>query len=378
VPPNPHDRDPRPGSPALAALEQAYGGVPASGDGSAAPGPVIGYVGADVPVELITAAGALAVRLTGDPDADMTLGDTYLGRGLDPMHRSILARLLGGAYGPLDRLVVSHDCEASLRLFYAIRELRRVDPWCGLPETYLVDVLHLPRRTTARYNRRRVGEFADRLAAWTGRPIEAEVLARAVAAHDERRRLLAEAATRLRRAVPARLTGARFLAVANAPLPVDEHVALLRRLLAEADRLPEHTGRRVYLSGSDHDTPHVYRAIEAEGHVVVGEDHPSGDLSFERRVGDATLDALAEYYHHNGPTAQRATADARAAYTSMAAERCAADLLVAYARISDDAPTWDFPAQRAAVRVPAVLLDRQPYGQVDVAAMTLEVDACAR
>ncbi|MGR6917431.1 2-hydroxyacyl-CoA dehydratase [[Actinomadura] parvosata] len=355
-------------------------------DGRAADGhaPVVGYVGADVPVELLTAAGARAFRLTGDPDAGSGTGDRYLGLGVDPAARSVLTRLLAGSFGHLDRVVVSHDCEASLRLFYALRELRRVEPGTALPEAYLVDLLHLPHRTTARYNRRRIGEFAARLEAWTGRSLD---LPRAVAAHDERRRLLA-AAAELRRAVPARLTGRQFLAVVNAPLPVDEHVALLRRLLDEADRLQEHPGRRVFLSGSDHDTPHVYEAVESEGYVIVGEDHSFGDLSVTAPIGAGSLnagslkagslntslgagglDVLAEHYHRSGPTAHRATPGERAAHAAAAVRRCRAELFVAYSRAGDEAPAWDFPAQRAALDVPAVLLERQEYGRADLTAL---------
>ncbi|MFC4117787.1 2-hydroxyacyl-CoA dehydratase family protein [Nonomuraea zeae] len=377
--------------PALAALEEAYpqpreqappgdgasigvgpGDGGSAGGGPVGGGPVVGYVGADVPVELLTAAGFHALRLVGDPGEPATLGDRYLGRGVDPAARSILTRLLTGTFGDLDRVVIGHDCEASLRLFYALRELRRVEPGAGVPEAYLVDVLHLPHRTTARYNRRRIGEFAARLAAWSGRPLD---VAAAVRAHDERRRLLA-AVAELRRAVPARLTGRQFLAAANAALPVAEHVARLGELLAQAGRLPEHHGRRVFLSGSDHDTPHVYEAIEADGHVIVGEDHSFGDPQAGRHVGAGSLDALAEHYHEHGPTAHRATAAERAAHAAEAVRRCRAELFVAYARTCDDAPAWDFPAQRAAVGIPAVLLDRQDYGQADLAALRKD-DACS-
>ncbi|MEV4300743.1 2-hydroxyacyl-CoA dehydratase family protein [Microbispora rosea] len=357
---------------ALAALEEAYarrGAPPASPEVTAGDRtPVVGYVGADMPVELLTAAGVRAFRLTGDPESAAALGDRYLGRGVDPMARSVLTRLLDGAFGDLDHIVVSHDCEASLRLFYALRELRRVEPGTKLPEAYLVDILHLPHRTTARYNRRRIGEFAARLEAWTGHPLD---VAGAVAAHDERRRLLA-AVAELRRDVPARLTGRQFLAVADPGLPVNEHIALLERLLAEAGRLGEHAGRRVFLSGSDHDTPHVYEAVESEGYVIVGEDHSFGGPSPDRPVGAGGLDALAEHYHHGGPTAHRATVGERAAHAARAVRHCRAELFLAYSRIGDEAPAWDFPAQRAAVGIPAVLLERQEYGRADLTALRKE------
>ena len=383
------------------------------------PSLVIGYVGGDVPVELLTAAGALPIRLWGDPEVDTAPGDLYLGRGLDPAVRSILTLLLAELYGRLDRIVVSRDCEASLRLFYALRELRRVEPSLGLPEAYLVDFLHLPHRTTFLYNRRRLDQFRERLAGWTGSPISDSDLEWAIERHDEQRRLLGEVAG-LRRCEPARLSGSEFLAIVGAGtcMPVTTHIEMLTRLLAEmgaaaepetvsapepdsataarseagtaaeldtdaaagpeADAAGEpeadaaavvpaaRRGTRAFLTGSSHDTPQVYRALEGAGFVVVGEDHDWGDLLFERTVGTPTLDALTERYQYNGPTAQRATVGERARHTAYAAQRCRAQVLIGYARRSDEAPPWDFAAQQSASGLPAAFVEHQSYGQIDL------------
>ncbi|CAM3520151.1 2-hydroxyacyl-CoA dehydratase family protein [Kibdelosporangium persicum] len=330
-----------------------------------ADGPVIGYVGQDVPVELVTAAGALPVRLAGRPGTDVTAGETYLGRGVDRWVVSVLTRLLGGEYGRLDRLLVSRDCEASLRLFYAVRELRRVEPGLGLPEAYLVDVLHLPHWTTTRYDRIRFAELVAVLERWTGTRLTPAAVAAAIGLHDERRELL-RAVSALRREL--RLTGVQALAVFGAVLPVAEHNQLLRDLMESS--LDVHSGRRVFLTGSAHDTPDVYLVLEKAGFVVVGEDHDWGDLLASRLVGEPTLDALVERYQYNGPTAARASIADRAAYTARAAVECGAELVVSYVRRNDDAPPWDFPAQAAALRahgIPAVLVDRQEYGSIDLA-----------
>jgi len=314
---------------------------------------VVGYVGADVPVELITAARALPVRLAGDPDADRSAGDRYLGTGLDPVARSVLARLLAGDYGRLDRLVVSRDCEASLRLFYAVRELRRIEPARGLPEAYLVDVLHLPHRTTTRYNLARLEQFRQRLRDWTGHAVADADLAVAIDAHDAQRTLLASLST-LRRA--GRITGTQWLAVVGAGtvLPVAAHVSLLRAL-STVD-LTGRPGKRVFLTGSSHDTPHVYRALESAGYLIVGEDHDWGDLWYRRRVDGHTLLALAERYQYNGPTAQRSTVDERRAL--IRAGMRDADLLVGYARRGDEAPPWDFAGHDGR------FYEHQDYGRI--------------
>lgn len=330
----------------------------------------VGYVGADVPVELITAAGLRPLRLTGKPDEDSTLGERYLGRGVDPVARSVLTRILTEDYGPLEALVVSRDCEASLRLFYALRELHRVEPALGLPPVHLVDVLHLPHRTTTRYVHAKIAQLREWLGRW--QPIGDDDLAAAITAHDTLRRSLGRVAA-LRRAN--RLSGTRFLEVvaATTTLPVAEAIALVEDVLA-AEPVE---GVRLYLTGSSHDDPAVYRTLERNGFLVVGEDHDWGEPLFARTCAAPTELALAERYQHNGPAAPRASIGQRAAHTAAAARACDAEVLLSYARVHDDAPPWDFPEQRAAAGLRAVLAERQPYGELTPGALAALLPAGA-
>ncbi|MEV6823850.1 2-hydroxyacyl-CoA dehydratase family protein [Amycolatopsis sp. NPDC051102] len=331
----------------------------------------VGYVGADVPVELITAAGLRPLRLTGKPGEDSTPGDRYLGRGVDPVARSILTRILTGAYGPLEAIVVSRDCEASLRLFYALRELHRVEPELRLPPVRLVDVLHLPHYTTTRYVQAKLAQLRAWLGQW--RPIGDDDLAAAITAHDTLRRSLGRLAA-LRR--ENRLSGTRFLEVVaeTTALPVTEAIALVDGVSADP-RATE--GARLFLTGSSHDTPDVYETLERNGFLVVGEDHDWGELLFARTCAAPTELALAERYQHNGPTAPRASIRQRAAHTAAAARACGAEVLFSYARVHDDAPPWDFPDQRAATGLRAVLAERQPYGELTPGALAALVPAGA-
>ncbi|MFG1642712.1 2-hydroxyacyl-CoA dehydratase [Amycolatopsis sp. NPDC049252] len=320
--------------------------------------PTVGYVGADVPVELITAAGLRPLRLAGKPGEDSTLGDGYLGRGVDPVARSILTRILAGGYGPLEAIVVSRDCEASLRLFYALRELHRVEPELRLPPVRLVDVLHLPHHTTTRYVHAKIAQLREWLGRW--RPISDDDLAAAITAHDTLRRSLTRVAG-LRRAN--RVSGTRFLEVvaATTRLPVTAATALADGVTADPS---EAGGVRLFLTGSSHDDPAVYETLERNGFLVAGEDHDWGELLFARTCAAPTELALAERYQYNGPSAPRASIRQRAAHTAAAARACGAEVLLSYARVHDDAPPWDFPEQRAATGLRAVLAERQPYGEL--------------
>ncbi|MHA6667869.1 2-hydroxyacyl-CoA dehydratase subunit D [Homoserinimonas sp. A447] len=359
-------------SAALGELVAAYADRAALSNGAR---PVIGYVGQDVPAELILAAGARPLRLRGNPEWNTDAADRYLGTGLDPATRSILAGILAGHFAGLRAIVVSSDCDASQRLFYVLREIQRVEPQTPLPAVYLLDILHLPRPTTTRYNIVRLNQCADALGEWTGCPVTDASLADAIKEVNETRDAQ-RAVMALRHAVPARLTGAEALAiiVAGTRLPAQRYRTLLQALVDGAETLPTHEGTRVFVSGSNHDSDAVYRAIEDGGAVIVSEDHDWGELTIGINVAGDSLDALARRYQSNGPTAQRASAQERAQYAVTATTRAVAGVLLSYSREKDEAPLWDFPAQAAALTIPALAAHRQMYGLIgsEAAAAALE------
>jgi benzoyl-CoA reductase/2-hydroxyglutaryl-CoA dehydratase subunit BcrC/BadD/HgdB len=330
--------------------------------------PVVGYVGFDTPVELITAAGALPVRLAGRPGRDTALARTYLDGAVDPQVVNVLAAVLAPEdHGPApDLVVVTHDCDASLQLFYTLRELRRIGAE-DLPPVHFVDLLHLPGEATRQYNLGRVRRFADQLAAWRGRALEPAELERAVADHDAAR----AARGALRRHRAGALTGAEALRwyAAGTAMPAREYADALTAALAGARARPE--GRPLYLSGSTHDTADVYDLLEGDGWLVVGEDHDWGDGGDQPPVGEATLEALADHYTREVLPAATRPLPRVAAGTRAGIEGSGAAHHLTYCRRYDDAHRWAVRAQAAAAGVPAALLRDQPYAGVDLPALRL-------
>lgn len=368
---------------------------------------VIGTVGQDVPIELIAASGATQLRLRGNPEWGTERADGYLGQGVDRATRSILEGVLQGAFGELDAIVVSSDCDASQRLYYVLREIRRTEPLRGIPQIHLIDILHLPRESTARYNLTRMTEFAEVLREWTGAPLTGAALEDAMAVAD-RRRSAQRSVMRLRREEPARLSGADALAIYSAAdrMEAEHYLECLRVLDARGEELPQLEGRRIFLSGSDHDRRSVYERIEGRGAVIVGEDHGWGDplaardidgisrtddggSAGQEPVGEATaaqLDRLARRYQANGPSAQRGSILDRATATVRSVHECRAELLLSYVRLLDEAPLWDFAQQRAALGdatsgqqpIEAAVVIRQEYGQIDPEALGIAIDSPER
>ncbi len=319
---------------ALESLVAVYERPPVPDEG------VVGYVGADVPRELIAAAGLHPLRLRGSvpirerADEIVLKGsvpitkraDEILGPGVAAPARAVLAGLLEGR-PRVDFVLLCHDSDSTVRLFTALRALARTEP---LPELWFLDLLHLPNETSGAYNGDRVGELLGVLARWSGSPVTIDAIETATRDLDETRRLL-EVVADLRRASPPRLRGSDALAVAGAAeaLPAAEANRLLKELLAEArDPLPG-PARRVYVTGSEPTTT-LYRDLEARGLHLVGEG-PAG---------------------HRGP-------NARAAFVAHEAAAAGADLVLAWIRKGDDALAWGVPALRRALHLPLFVLDRQ-------------------
>jgi benzoyl-CoA reductase/2-hydroxyglutaryl-CoA dehydratase subunit BcrC/BadD/HgdB len=349
---------------ALDRLAELYAGRPDQASARAAAGtPVVGVVGADVPAELVEAAGAVAYRLHGSPDLVSDEAREILGASLDPVVHSLLTRLLDGSWAFLSGLVVSRDSQSSLQLFYALRELRRIEPARRLPPVVLLDLLHLPTEHTARYDEVRLRQLTDQLADWTGTPATPDRLADAVRSVGRVRALLREvSALRAQGRLPG-TAALQAVGVATASPAVDV-VPLLEQVVAEAGEVP--AGRRLFVTGSGQDTDELYRLLEEElGCRVVGEDHDWGPLALPAEPVAPDLASLARAYRDRGPAAPTASIARRAAATAGRVRGARADLLLAVVREHDEAPAWDFPAQAEAVDVPAVLLARQPY-RVDV------------
>ena len=292
-------------------------------------GTVVGYVGADVPRELIEAAGHFALRLAS-VDVDPRLADRILGPGVDEATRLLLAGLLEGAY-PIDRLVLCHDDDHTVRLYTALRmlEIPGLDLW-------FLDLLHQPRASTDAYDRARLHE----LGAWLG---DISTLPDSIAAAN-RSRALGDRLAVLRR--EGGVSGADALALlgAGTALPSSVYAAALEAALAELDQ--QGSRRSVLLLGSDHDRVDVYAAVDELGATVVAETHGFGEALLAGRVdedGDP-LDALVRHYRPRPRTAP-----------------AAADVQIAWLRRGDESRAWSLPAQQRRLGAPIVTLRSRPY-----------------
>jgi benzoyl-CoA reductase/2-hydroxyglutaryl-CoA dehydratase subunit BcrC/BadD/HgdB len=136
-------------------------------------------LGADAPVELLTAAGLAPVPLVPDlslptPRADAMLGAVAMG----PRGRSLVEQVLADP----DRapVLITHADEEQPQIYAALRELMRTGEMAPRPVHFL-DLVHQPRESSRRYNRIRIDQCRAWVEELAGRPIETEALSAALA-----------------------------------------------------------------------------------------------------------------------------------------------------------------------------------------------------
>ncbi len=331
-------------------------------------GRVVGLLGWTVPRELVTAAGMLPIRLSTRRlwrSRPPTAASYVPAVELTPAVSRVLSALLHDALDWLDGLVIGRDTEAHTKLFFVVRELQRTG---SLPRDVPVaffDLLRLPHRTSARYNRLRVAELLSVLADWAGRAVDDDDLVRGMddrAATAASLRLLDE-----RRTAPVpSVRGSQALVAAHAAavLPGPE----VRRWLAGAPRPRDPNdatcpmssrssvaGPRVFVTGSSREEVANYAVLERAGLCLVGEDHDWGDDGSDvLSPALDPLDRVVDSYQLAARAAARAGLAERMARTSARVLRTAPDAVLQLVHADDEASGWELAPLRAVLEVPVV------------------------
>ncbi|HXF05465.1 MAG TPA: 2-hydroxyacyl-CoA dehydratase [Blastocatellia bacterium] len=262
-------------------------------------GKVIAYFPVYAPVELIDACGLLPVGLNGGGDRiDLHHADARFGSFICSIVKTTLEMGLTGLLQPFDGMLFSTICDSARNLCFVLKR--------NLPELY-IDFVHLPHNPTTdaaiAFLAREYERLRENLERLSGQSASEDRLWRAIAAHNENRRLS-------RRLFDCRSESPHLIRAWEAyvvmrmgnVLPVEEHSALLRRVL---EHLPcrqtkPRDSLRIIIEGSFCEQPplDLIRLIEEAGCYIVDDDFLLGRRWFLDDVptGDSPLRALAESY----------------------------------------------------------------------------------
>jgi hypothetical protein len=312
---------------------------------------VLGFVGLDVPLDVVLASGRPFFHLPWRKGRATPLADRWLESSFPGWARSILQDWLEGTFDAFTQVVFSRGDDAAQRLYYYICELQRRGIAAG-PQPLIFDVARIQRPSSLKHCEHSIRGLLEALS------IDDEMLASGIAQANEHRFLM----TQLDAARAG--DGHRYENVARAAL-FSPCWPLLQQL-----QLPDAAvGPRMLLSGSVPPDDTLHRAAEAVGWNIVGEFH---QLSLTRHGapvvadGCGNVEALARHCHAAEGTS-RDFSD-RAANLVQLARHKHADAVVLWLTDEDEVLAWHLARQRAALGeagIPHLVLARQRWDGAD-------------
>ncbi|MGD9576794.1 MAG: 2-hydroxyacyl-CoA dehydratase subunit D [Syntrophorhabdus sp.] len=257
---------------------------------------IIGYLSALGPLEILTAAGVVPFRLKGNVSEAITKGDAYMETIVCPFVRNVFDSAVKGKFSFLDGMVLPHQCDSIDRTN---------DVWSynlNLPYWHFLNFPHVTDDPSIEFTKELYRVFIGTLEKLTGKKITDEAIAKAVAAHNENRRLMRELYA-LRKTNPPLISGAEMMKVlvAAMSLPAEESSALIESVTKEVSkRTAKSNGKspRIMLIGDQIDDAAIIDAIEGAGAHLVMDDLSIGAKMYWGDV-DVTTDpvqGIAERY----------------------------------------------------------------------------------
>jgi len=334
-------------------------------------GRVIAYLCDNVPVELIEAADIFPLRIHGGSDVSLRPAQRLVDTLYPPdvtqrpdFVGAMLGRLLGGEYDFADAVIVPHNRNAVQAIYRELHDAA-LEHELQLPEVWYLDRAWSAGVDARAYNHASIGDLRQKLEQLTGSAISDAAIGTSIAAHNQRRRLVARlASARAERGLPGSLAidliGATWSLAAKMANP------LLAMALDALDTRFVFEGRRLYLGGSPQDHPALYRLVERLGATIVAEDHCWGNRAADLPIDetDDTMGALADRFHRFPACSILFPIAEKRASVLARAQAARVDGAIFFVAAGDTTQAWETPGEVATLRdagIPTLHLRRQPY-----------------
>ena len=230
---------------------------------------IVGYVCYFAPPELISAAGLIPYRITGNLREPVTLGNAYYETIMCPYTRNLFDQGLKGAYDFLDGMIMSHSCDGVLRMFGAWSYYIKT-PYC-----HLVNVPHLVNPSCIEFFHDELNLLRESLERYSGNRITDEKLCQVIDLYNQNRALVREL-YEMRKREPPPISGTEMaqLLITGMLLPPEEFNILLKEIKEEVKGRSEATPSkaRFLLYGSILDSNDFYKLVEGLGAKIVIDD----------------------------------------------------------------------------------------------------------
>ena len=256
----------------------------------------MGYLCCYAPTEIMTAAGLVPHRITGNVNESIAMADAHIETITCPFIRNCFDLALRGEYSFLDGFVVPHTCDNVARIYdiwrYTIKQ----------PYNHFVNVPHTIATGSLEFFKAELGTFKKSLENNIDRHISSDELKDSIQLHNQSRALVRELYD-LRLPDPPLLSGAETMKIilATTRLPVNEANELLRSVIEEIKQRPnkqpkDHT--RILVYGPEVDDVPFIEMIEEMGFDVVIDDLCIGTRPYwsDVEITPDPMDGLAQRY----------------------------------------------------------------------------------
>jgi hypothetical protein len=292
----------------------------------------LGFVGPDIPIDLLLASGRPFGHLPWVAEAPTPWADQWLESGFPGWARSILEQWHAGAFDGLHAVVFSRTDDASQRLFYYVRELQHRQLLRG-PQVLILDLALIPREASLAHSVAAIESLARSL------DIDDAALRDGITRADALRLALHGVQQR-------REGGVFFERLGRAALWTDPTA-----LLAEVSIPQGVSGPRLLLAGSVPPDERLHWTVEQAGARIIDETH----VHALGRLGMPLSDSEPSVARHiarqllttaGGP---RAFLDRASWIVQRAREARAAGVILWLTR-EDEGLAWHVPAMRVALQ----------------------------
>lgn len=230
---------------------------------------IIGYVCSFVPLEMITASGAIPFRVRGDIEEPITLGDTLLETIVCPYYRSCFDLSIKGRYEFLSGVVIPHACDSMVRSYSV---------WSySLPYPYFhfVNVPTVCEESSFEFFEEELKNFKRSLERLMGRPIQEGDLSKAIQLYNQNREKI-RALYELRKVDSPLISGTELTMAltVGSGLPIEESNEWFDQVIAAVkgrESGPLSKGPRILIDGACIDHIELVRLIEELGGNVVAD-----------------------------------------------------------------------------------------------------------
>jgi benzoyl-CoA reductase subunit C len=231
------------------------------------------------PIELITAADILPVRILGKLDEPITDGGQHLPPTMCNQIRSCLDCKLKGHYDFQDGIVGCHGCDGVERVSQIWSNLSGKDDF-----SFFIDLPHTLHDSSFDYLKKQFHEFRSALEDYTGKKISDERIIHEINLHNETRSLVREL-YELRKYQPPKISGVEtlYLLVALMSISAEEGNKLVKEVIDEVKNRKNDSKQekpRLLVWGSIIDNMEVIQLIEDSGANVVVDDTAVGTRSY--------------------------------------------------------------------------------------------------